>query len=248
MRIQILSDLHLEIESYRFASADADVVVLAGDIHNKLKGIEWIKEQGITVPVIYVPGNHEFYGATYQKLIRQMTAAAEGSNIHVLAERAVDIEGIRFHGTTLWTDFSLFGTPEFTGAACQQVMNDYRFIRREPTYSKMRSVDIFHIHKRAIAWLAESLESSPNDKNVVVTHHAPSALSLDVGDRDKAIGAAYASDLHGFLEKYRPTWWIHGHVHSSLDYLIADTRVICNAKGHKRRLNFSFKSEFTIEL
>ncbi len=248
MRIQILSDLHLEIESFSFVSTDADVVVLAGDIHNKLKGIEWIKEQGITVPVIYVPGNHEFYGATYQKLIRQMTAAAEGSNVHVLAERAVDIEGVRFHGTTLWTDFSLFGTPELTGAACQQVMNDYRFIRREPTYSKMRSVDIYHIHKRAIAWLGKNLESSPSDKNVVVSHHAPSPLSLDQGDRAQVIGAAYASQLEGLLEKHRPTWWIHGHVHSSLDYRIANTRVICNAKGHKRRMNASFNPEFTLEL
>lgn len=247
MRIQVLSDIHREIEPFEYQTADADVVVFAGDIDNKLRGLRWIQSLKISVPVIYVPGNHEYYGETYQKLNRKLIAEAEGTNIHVLIERSVRVLDVTFHGATLWTDFSLFGDPAATGQKCQSVMNDYRYIRREPTYSKMRSVDIYNIHKATLAWLETSLDSSGTDRNVVVTHHAPSILSLPIEERSDLLSAAYASDLSEFISRHGPQLWIHGHLHQSLDYTIGATRVICNAKGHSRRRNINFDPHFVLE-
>lgn len=248
MRIQVLSDLHREVEAFDYVASDADVVVFAGDIDNKLRGLRWIQSLNIGRPVIYVPGNHEYYGDTYQKLNRKLIAETEGTNIHVLVERAVKILDVTFHGATLWTDFSMFGDPVRDGQKCQVRMNDYRYIRREPTYSKMRSIDIFNIHKEALAWLDTSLLSSNTDRNFVITHHAPSITSIPIEDRYDFMSAAYASDLNEFIKRHEPQLWIHGHLHRSLDYSIGSTRIVCNAKGHHRRFNPMFDPKFVLNL
>jgi Icc-related predicted phosphoesterase len=111
-------------------------------------------------------------------------------------------------------------------------MNDYRMIRRDPSYSKMRTIDTFKIHQYAKMWLDESLEESKSFKNVVITHHAPSIQSIPEEFKNSYLSAAYASNLEDFIIKHQPEFWIHGHVHKPIKYKIGETKIICNPHGY----------------
>ena len=159
--------------------SNSDAVVFAGDIHIGDKGLKWILESVTDVPVIYVLGNHEYYGQIYPKLVRNLRSMAQGTNVHVLENNSVVIDSIMFMGCTLWTDFELFGNPRVAGYECQQVMNDFRKIRIEPNYSKLRSIDAAVINKTSLKWLKDELTQPGADiKNVVVTHHAPTIFEV----------------------------------------------------------------------
>ncbi|GGG46976.1 serine/threonine protein phosphatase [Pseudohongiella nitratireducens] len=232
MKIRLYSDLHLEFSPFNPPDAVADLVVLAGDIHVGVKGVEWALEQSFGCPVLYVLGNHEFYGKSYPGLIHKMKLLAQGSPIHVLENESIEIDGVRFHGATLWTDFELFGDAPMAGFECQQVMNDFRKIRKEPSYSKLRAMDAAAIHQRSIAWLGRSLHGSTAATNVVVSHHAPGLGSVNEEYHSSVLSAAYASDLASFISEHRPDYWLHGHTHSCCDYQIGTCRVICNQRGY----------------
>lgn len=232
MKIQIISDLHREFGNTELCFDRSDVVVLAGDVNLGTRGIEWIKEAIPNKPVMYVLGNHEYYKGSYPKTLHKIKEAALNSNIHVLENSFVDIDGIRFHGATLWTDFSIFGNPVQYGMLCQPKMNDYKMIRRDPSYSKMRTLDTFKIHQLSKQWLKESLEISKGLKNIVVTHHAPSIESVPEQYKEDPLTAAYASDLEDIIAEYQPLYWIHGHIHTPCRYKIGETEIICNPHGY----------------
>lgn len=248
MKIRLLSDLHLEFEDRILEDSPADVVVLAGDIHIGKRGLAWIRSTFLKTPVIYVLGNHEYYGHTYPKLARDLAAATEGSNIHVLENRAVTLDGVTFHGTTLWTDFELFGDPRVAGHECQQIMTDFRKIRREPSYSKLRSLDAALIHKLSVRWLKESISGSTSRYNVVISHHAPSLRSVPAKLHDDMTTAAYASHLDGLIAEFNPDAWLHGHVHASSNYRIGNCRVVCNPGGYPGQVLPDFDPSMTIEI
>lgn len=241
MKIQLLSDLHVEFEPSAYQQTDCDVVVLAGDIHTKTRGIEWAIKNIPDAPVLYVLGNHEYYGKTYPKLIDEAKKMAEGSNVRILENEVVTLGGVNFLGCTLWTDFELYDDPRIAGFHCQQTMNDYRKIKKLPSYSKIRSIDIARIHKASKAWLSKELEARKGAKNVVVTHHAPSLRSVSAEFQSDLTTAAYASKLESFIKKYSPSCWLHGHMHNSSDYLIGNCRVLCNPLGYPGEENPDFK-------
>ena len=178
MKIQIISDLHQEFGSIELSFSNADVIILAGDINIGIKGIEWILKEITDKPVIYVLGNHEYYKGAYPKTLHKIKAIAQETNVHVLENESIEIGNVRFHGATLWTDFALFGSSRIYGALCQEKMNDYKKIRRDPAYSRLRSIDVYKIHNESILWLANSLSKYKDQTNIVITHHAPSIILL----------------------------------------------------------------------
>ncbi|MEM9690500.1 MAG: metallophosphoesterase, partial [Pseudomonadota bacterium] len=109
MKLHILSDIHVEFEAFVPPATDADVIVLAGDIHVGRKGLDWALEQFPDKPVIYVLGNHEYYGKAVPKLTNELQKIAANTNVHLLERSSVEIDGVTFLGSTLWTDFELFG-------------------------------------------------------------------------------------------------------------------------------------------
>jgi hypothetical protein len=114
MKLHVLSDLHLEFDArhppWAPPATGADVVILAGDIHNGTGGIDWAEQAFAGTPVIYVPGNHEFYGMRHGPALTRLKArAVQSPNVRVLDEDELLIDGVRFLGATLWTDFALFG-------------------------------------------------------------------------------------------------------------------------------------------
>lgn len=249
MKLRILSDLHLEFSDLALSTIDFDITVLAGDIHVKDKALEWIKENIPKKLVIYVLGNHEFYGKSYPKHITKLKSETKGSNIHILENNKLTIDGINFFGSTLWTDFSLFGEPRVAGYHCQQVMNDFKKIRLLPNYSKLRAIDSGEIHKQSIHWLKSELTKCQGDKNVVISHHGPSKKSLLERYASDLSSAAYVSNLDELILKYCPNYWIHGHLHNSADYTIGSCRVLCNPRGYyPNELNENFDEKFTIDI
>jgi len=234
MKVLVLSDLHVEFEDSTIDTSNVDVVILAGDIHIKKNGVKWINENIQKTPVVYVLGNHEFYGKAYPKLVHDLKKSTIGSNIHILEKDSISVEGVNFLGCTLWTDFELLGDPRIAGYECQQVMTDYKKIRVSPKFSKLRSIDVASIHRQSLTWLCSELESLEGQTNVVVTHHAPSAKSLPEQFKNDIVSSAYASDLEHVILQYSPKYWIHGHLHNSSDYEIGNTRVLCNPKGYPK--------------
>lgn len=211
---------------------NADLIILAGDINLGTKGIEWIKGTIKDLPVIYVLGNHEYYKGSYPKTLNAIVQSAANTNVRVLENRSVVINDITFHGATLWTDFALFGDSRMSGVVCQGAMNDYKMIRRDPSYSKLRSIDTFLLHQQSVRWLQSSLESTTTKKNVVVTHHAPSAKSLPDDRKNDILSAAYASNVESLILKYQPQYWIHGHIHTPVKYQLGETTILCNPHGY----------------
>jgi predicted phosphodiesterase len=231
MKIHLLSDLHAEFAAFDPPRTDADVVVLAGDTSTGTKGIvlarTWFPDQ----PLLYVAGNHEYYGESIPRLNHKLRAAADASGVHFLENREVEIGGVRFLGCALWTDFELFGERHHSMAAAQAAMNDFRLIRVDPEYRRFRPHDARAIHHGSLRWLMERLDEPFDGATVVVTHHAPSLRSVHPRFRDHPATPAYATDLEWLLDG-RAAVWIHGHTHLCADYEIGGTRVICNQRGY----------------
>lgn len=233
MKIQIASDLHLDLLQQRFPGyravefADADVLVIAGDIHHGAAAVEAFADW--PVPVIYVHGNHEAYHDRYSATIDNLRAAAAGSNVHYLECDEYAIGDVRFLGCCLWTDYRLY--PERQQAAMQEaenVLHDHRLIQTDR--GVFTAENALQLHRTSRAWLDAKLNESFHGHTVVITHHAPHPLSIAPRFAGSLLNAAFASDLTSLL--MRADLWIHGHVHDSFDYIAAGTRVIANPRGY----------------
>jgi hypothetical protein len=108
----------------------------------------WAFDTIKTKQILYVLGNHEFFGGTYPKLINKLKELSIGTNIPVLENGVFKVGDVNFFGYTLWTDFELFGIPRLSGYKCQQEMNDYKKIKRLPGNSKLSSIDTALINKK----------------------------------------------------------------------------------------------------
>lgn len=247
MRIHVLNDLHVEFEAFEPAGVDADVVVLAGDIHVGRKGVDWARTRFPSTPVVYVPGNHEYYGESIPKHTDALRASAKGTNVHVLDDDALIVGGVRFLGCTLWTDFALFGDAAIGCGYAAERMNDFRKIRRSATYSRLRPIDTTGFHARSVQWLKHQFDAGFDGPTMVVTHHAPSARSVPDEYRDDLLSAAYASHLDALVATSQAALWVHGHIHARNDYTIGDTRVLSNPRGYPREAT-GFVRDLVVEV
>lgn len=234
MKLGIFSDLHNEFSHYipEDATAEADVIVLAGDIWKKSQGIYWAREMWPKAEIIYVNGNHEFYGSRRKDVLALQRIAAKETGVHFLENDSVEIDGVRFLGCTLWTDFNLFGedNKHWCMRDAQRGLNDFRVIHEGNRH--FSPIDSVVLHEESIAWLEQKLKHEPfGGKTVVVTHHLPSMKSVAERYVDDSLSACFASKLDYLLG--HSVMWIHGHTHDSLDYEVNGTRVICNPRGYQ---------------
>lgn len=248
MRLRILSDLHLEFENWTPPPADADVVIIAGDLHRATRGVPWIEQHFPSVPVIYLAGNHEFYGETVETVLSDLRKVTQFSRIHFLENGSVELGGVVFLGCTLWTDFNLFGDSVAAGQHAAVSMNDYRLIRTQPFQRRLKGRDTASYHARSRRWLEAELIRRRGQKIVVATHHAPSAQSLDPNFGGDLLGAAYASALDDLIVRSGPVLWIHGHTHRSVDYLLGGTRVLANQRGYPDQFDTGFQPALVVEI
>ncbi|WP_137823032.1 metallophosphoesterase family protein [Pseudomonas sp. D(2018)] len=230
MRIHLLSDLHNEISPFVPEVVDADVVILAGDIDVKARGLAWAK-QVFSGPVLYVPGNHEFYGGHLSRTLQKMRSAQD-ERVRVLDRDEVIISGVRFLGATMWTDFAATGNPPMASLSAQNAMNDFRQIRTE-NYRRIRPADLIELSVKTRDWLRARLATPFNGQTVVITHHAPTLRSLQGNQQAGThLDAAYANRWEDLMGNDQVALWVHGHSHVAVDYDVAGTRVVCNPRGY----------------
>lgn len=244
-----MSDIHLCWFDYEpQIDADVDLVVLAGDLWMGRKGALWAIEHFKNVQVVYVLGNHEFYKNAYPKTVSDLYELTKNTNVSILEDDVITINNINILGCTLWTNYDLFGDKETAMNICRLRLNDYRRIRVSPQFRRFSPYDSVSIHKKSMVWLENELGRRKKQRNIIVTHHAPSPLSLAKSDRDNIISSAYCSDLENFIRRHEPELWVHGHIHSSLDYMIGKTRIVTNPRGNPRSRNLDFRDNFVIEV
>lgn len=243
MKLHILSDLHLEFEDFSLCEKDYDILILAGDIHVGEKAVNWIKANVKDKPVLYVPGNHEYYNHAYPKLLDKLEKSVQDSSIHILENKHIKIGDLNFLGCTLWTDFEILEDPKIAGYQCEQILNDFRKIRVSPEYSKFKARNAAFIHYRSRKWLEKTLQNLKNEKTVIISHHAPSIQSTEERYRKEILTSAYLSDLEGLIREYKVNLWIHGHIHKRSDYNIEDCKVICNPRGYPDERVIGFDPE-----
>ena len=230
MKIQIVSDLHIEFADFTLPVTDADVIILAGDIGVGLGGLEWIDAQYIDKPIIYVPGNHEFY--KHDICLIDKLCAHTSSNIYVLNDEMVEIQGVRFLGSTLWTDFELFGLTDkyFSVQQAKTNMADFSVIKNGT--KNFSPDDSIQLHNQSAGWLKCMLAEPFAGNTIVVTHHAPSAISVHPRFASNLLTPAFASNLEELMDADRVKLWIHGHMHNPSDYEVNGTRILCNPRGY----------------
>jgi len=235
-----MSDLHLEMYDLDISLESADVLILAGDITTKAN-IEWINKQAqIFNHVIYINGNHEFYHG-HLDVTLEITANRLASNVHYLDNSSVDIDGVRFHGTTMWTDINK-GDP-MTRIRVADTLNDFRLI----TFGDGTCFDLgewVRRHHESRRYLRNYVR--PGD--VVITHHCPHKNSCHPKYGDAQVNHLFYCDMKEIFD-LQPSFWIHGHTHDSFDYVIdGTTRVLCNPRGYGgENRAFDINASFVID-
>lgn len=231
MRLRVLSDLHLEICAIDLPRVEADVVILAGDIANGADGIEWAK-RSFSGPVLYVPGNHEPYDREFGATLDALRSAANGSNVRLLDCGEAVIGGVRFLGCGLWTDYSLAPDSERTAIveAARKINPDYRAIRfGDRAFSPEDAMELYRAHRD---WLQEALDRDHDGTTVVITHFAPHPGSIAPAYARHPANPGFVVNLESMMG--RAPLWIHGHTHSSFDYVVSGTRIVCNPRGYPK--------------
>jgi DNA repair exonuclease SbcCD nuclease subunit len=243
VRLQLLSDLHLETEVFEPAPAPgAELLVLAGDIDSTWAGLE--RFRGWPVPVVVVAGNHEFDGRDIAQAWSGLRARCQGLGLTLLERESRVFVGargerVRFVGTTRWCDFDLLGT-----AGRERAMRAAGYyMRLMAATQEGLPFDAVRVREEALAcraWLAAELHRPRGDwdTTVAITHFGPSRRSADPRYGDQPGTASFCNDDDELLPL--ASLWIHGHLHCRHDYRVAGThgatsRVVCNARGHARK-------------
>lgn len=234
MKIHVLSDLHNEFHIFDPIKAEADVIVLAGDIDNGDEGLKWGRKNWPDHKIVYVIGNHEYYNRDYAETLALMRQTAQALGIYLLEENAAVIDGVRFLGATLWTDFEYFGADqkEMSMAEGLRILTDFKVIRYG-LLGTFTPEDSIALHKKSLAWLAARLDEPFDGKTVVVTHHLPSTKSVPERFLGSPLSACFVSNLDYLFGKM--DLWIHGHTHDCFDYVANGTHVVCNPKGYVKK-------------
>lgn len=252
MKLLLLSDLHLELSDLALSeSLEFDVALLAGDIVNPgHKVADWVAASPAlrrARAVIAVAGNHEYFDRVLQHESAAMRAAASAlgaPTLHLLDNAQVIIDGVRFLGCTLWTDFTLrIDTPQGPRsdrergiAVARQAVADYRAIGwlddGSEAVRRLTPHDTLRLHRQQREWLQQRLAEPFDGPTVVLTHHGPHRRSLAPRFATDWVSTAYLSELpETFFEV--PVLWLHGHTHSSHDYQLGNCRVVCNPRGYQ---------------
>lgn len=259
-KIHIISDLHLESNKrYDHVQPECDLVLFAGDLHPAGEwptGIKWLKET-FTKPVVYIAGNHEYYCFPFtmsevDDSIKIYIDREKPNKIHFLQNDVFYFNDLRIIGSTMWTNFDLNNNQEESMAYAKNNMNDYFNCAYDKRAVFMTPEDTKKEHDMSIEFLIEELSKSFAGKTIVMTHHCPHPNSIHPKYTNDNLNPAFTSDLSNIIEKMEPHYWIHGHTHSSFDYIVFNTRVICNPIGHganqDRKENPEFKKDLVIDV
>jgi predicted phosphodiesterase len=185
--------------------------------------------------VIYIAGNHEFYHGRWKASLEHLRdECAKFPNVYFLERDTKIIDDVVFVGGTLWTDMNRHDP--LTLHAVRDMMMDYRMIKNdEKGFTNLKPADTVLRHRDTLAYIKLIVDEHKDKRCVVVGHHTPSFQSCHEQYRSEHLmNGAYHSDLsETILDRPQIKLWTHGHTHNAFDYLIGDTRVVCNPRGYQ---------------
>jgi len=247
MNFDLISDLHISSfseESFKRLQPTSNILVVLGDVcevgrvNAILPFFEMLSDNWYYV--IYVPGNHEFYFSNIQTTVSRIKNNLDYlSNIIVLDNDVISIDGIRYIGSTLWSDMDK--NNPIVKMNCKKYINDYRYIFKDidQILEPDNTIELFN---RNISFIDDMLcLSDPDEVNVILTHHAPSFKSVSARFIGDVCNGAFVSSLEDIiLDNPSIRVWAHGHTHNYTDYKIGYCRVVANPYGYSREV---FKNE-----
>jgi len=252
MRCIYLSDLHLESQPFRGTLPGGDVLIVAGDlcharcldparrdrysVEQRDRARRFVDLATSRFPhVLMVAGNHEHYDGILEETVPCLRAGLPG--VTVLDDEAVEVDGVRFIGTTLWSDFE--GGSQDGLDRVRRRMGEFFFVKRRTAtaegtvaLARFQPEHALALHRRSLAALRLQLDRAPARPTVVVSHHAPSLQGLNPRHAGNGLDGAYASNLDDLLSTLRNVpVWVHGHTHIRRVYRIGETEVRANCRG-----------------
>ena len=266
MKLQLLSDLHLEAHPHWKAepAPGADLLVLAGDIGSYQSGSQlgdadfglgqFSPHNGWPTPVIFVPGNHEYDGLDFDEAHARLRETCTRLGLIWLERETVVLDGVRFVGTTLWSDFDalgptaeaapaqLSGAPQVNPLAQLLKARDKAFraanyyLRKTETTRRGEPWLAECLREQALvcqAWLRDALATPFDGTTVAITHFAPSLMSADPRYGLTPGTAGFCNALDDLLPLAQ--WWLHGHLHAPSDYIHRGCHVVANPLGYARK-------------
>lgn len=233
--IMVAQDLYDHPEMSYGMYSNVNLADLGRRQQTSLRFRDFLKRCSFQFPhVVYVAGNHEFYHGKWMQTIDILAQeCAKYPNVYFLERSTKIIDDVVFVGGTLWTDMNK-GDPLSLHAA-RDMMNDFRIIRKESDgYTKLKPVDTVVRHKQTLGYIKEIVDRKEHEKYVVVGHHSPSFQSCHEQYRnDSIMNGCYHSSLEEFiLDRPQIKLWTHGHTHHPFDYMIGETRIVCNPRGY----------------
>ena len=250
MKIRIMSDIHNDVNyEHPFRLSDVDkFTIVAGDISgSRYDTIKWVNSNMRNG--IIIGGNHSGYSddnVSLQLIHKELSDYYKiEDNVSYLENAYKIVDDVVFIGTTLWTDFRLDGDTTMH-------MNDYHYDHYDDNgeLRLLKPQDTLDMFNKSFAFIEETVKKFTDKKVVVVTHHAPSIKSIHSRYLSGYTNSCYASNLEQFiLDNPNIKLWVHGHVHSNFDYMIGDTRVVCNPRGYEMyHENLEFNPDFEVEI
>lgn len=256
MKIQLLSDLHIEfwptaakfhLAMFDSFQTDAGVLVLAGDINvGRANTLSTLKEFAKRYKhVIYVMGNHEEYGqefGAYMDLEKFYDKLPENVTFLDIDDYCL-IDGVNFFGSCLYTNF---GNDPLAENMARYGINDFQRIKDASTTKYVTEFD------RAFDAIDDEYVASHGLKKVIVTHFLPALECISerfrTGD-NSGINKYFANNLGNYIATLSDTTWLFGHTHDSVDMFIGDTRMLCNPMGYfGHEMNPNFNSKMVIDV
>lgn len=254
MKLQIFSDTHLNYTPFMKWDIipEADVVVIPGDLCSSPKAAKvFFRNMGAVLEgkeVIYVLGNHEYYGGhMYDSLDEYKEAVSDYPNVHLLEKETLSLDGVTFVGTTLWSDLS----DPLGRAAVQNLLNDFILIG---TNEGLLTGEMYHReHMACKGWLLKELEARKADERVVaVTHHSPSChcrnRKYDYEKGARYTRQGFCTDLNTFIQMWSPIYWVYGHTHSSVRFTLGHTTIISNQYGYTGETDMNYNPGLLVEV
>jgi len=234
--IMIATDLHDHPETSYGMYSNVNLADLGRRQQTALRFRDFLKRCSFQFPhTIYVAGNHEFYhGKWNQTLTTLSDECAKFPNVYFLERGSKKIDDVTFIGSTLWTNMNK--ADPLTMHAVRDMMMDYKCIRKEfEGYTTLKPHDTVLRHRDSLDYIKTVVAERPDEKFVVVGHHSPSFQSVHESYRTEYLmNGAYHSDLSEFiLDRPQIKLWTHGHTHHPFDYMIGETRVVCNPRGYE---------------
>ena len=255
MKIHLISDLHCDFSKYHNELPECDVVVIAGDVAEDSWYLIDICNYNPTHKIIFVPGNHDFYGGNIEKKLNNLREIQTNicKNLFVLQNESITIDDVEFFGSTLWSGLESYGK-HYT----DKLKEWYHRSIADSRYITNWSADtMLQEHNVCTKNLTEFLSNDNSMKKVVITHFAPSLKSVHESYSGSVPFNSYW--CNNFSDDFisKADIWLHGHVHNSFDYTVnqfegaRQCRVVCNPRGYCDEYtdeNKMFDPELIIEI